>query len=242
MPSSAEVGNAGTEFRECHVRGARCRVRKFQLCRTARTEGLMPGDRSNQQSEREKWADKQVFTTGEAAEVCRISQQTIIRCFDSGRLNGFRVPGSRFRRIPRAELLRFMRTNDIPVDSLGDDRRRVLIVDDDPQIVTLIRDSLNAERFDLRSAGNGYDAGILTEQFRPDVILLDLMLPDMNGAIVCERIRSNTEYAGTRIVVVSAVADDDEVKRLMQRGADAFVRKPFRADDLLRTIERLLEA
>src|SRR5690606_14284862 len=54
-----------------------------------------------------QWAEKQVFTTGEVAEICNVSQQTIIRCFDSGRLQGFRVPGSRFRRIPRAELLRF---------------------------------------------------------------------------------------------------------------------------------------
>src|SRR5688572_3399089 len=60
------------------------------------------------------WVEKQVFTTGEAAEICKVSQQTIIRCFDNGRLNGFRVPGSRFRRIPRSELLRFMKANDIP--------------------------------------------------------------------------------------------------------------------------------
>ena len=52
---------------------------------------------------------KTVFTTGEAAKICKVSQQTIIRCFDSGRLQGFRVPGSRFRRIPRDELLRFVR-------------------------------------------------------------------------------------------------------------------------------------
>ena len=58
-----------------------------------------------------RWADKKIFTTGEAAEVCKVSQQTIIRCFDSGRLKGFRVPGSRFRRIPRDELLRFMNDN-----------------------------------------------------------------------------------------------------------------------------------
>ena len=64
------------------------------------------------------WAEKQVFTTGEAAEICKVSQQTIIRCFDSGRLNGFRVPGSRFRRIPRAELLRFMKANEIPTETL----------------------------------------------------------------------------------------------------------------------------
>ena len=63
-------------------------------------------------------ATKSVFTTGEAAAVCKVSQQTIIRCFDSGRLIGFRVPGSKFRRIPREELIRFMRENNIPLDTL----------------------------------------------------------------------------------------------------------------------------
>ena len=75
-------------------------------------------------------AQKKVFTTGEAAQLCKVSQQTIIRCFDSGRLQGFRVPGSRFRRIPRDELIRFMRQNGIPTDALERSRRRVLIVDD----------------------------------------------------------------------------------------------------------------
>src|SRR4026209_282471 len=97
---------------------------------------------------------KTVFTTGEAAEVCKVSQQTIIRCFDSGRLNGFRVPGSRFRRIPRGELMRCMRENDIPVDVLGDDRRRLLIVDDDPQILAIVQETFKGERYDVRTAAN----------------------------------------------------------------------------------------
>ncbi|MBL9149224.1 MAG: response regulator [Phycisphaerae bacterium] len=198
------------------------------------------GDTRN--ADRARWADKQVFTTGEAAEVCKVSQQTIIRCFDSGRLGGFRVPGSKFRRIPRGELVRFMRENDIPLDALGDDRRRILVVDDDPQITAMITAALPGERFHVRSVSNGYDAGIETEQFQPDVILLDYMLPDINGSAVCERLRGNPKYAGIRIVFVSGVADDNEVKRLLTRGADAFVRKPFRAEELVRTIDSVLNA
>ena len=76
---------------------------------------------------------KTVFTTGEAAEICKVSQQTIIRCFDSGRLKGFRVPGSRFRRIPREALIAFMKDNNIPPDALDSGKTKVLVVDDDPE-------------------------------------------------------------------------------------------------------------
>src|SRR5271165_3511159 len=88
---------------------------------------------------------KDVFTTGEAAEVCKVSQQTIIRCFDTGRLGGFRVPGSKFRRIPREALVKFMKDNGIPLDNLESGRRKVLVVDDDAEIVELFVDVLNRD-------------------------------------------------------------------------------------------------
>ncbi|QNN23290.1 response regulator [Planctomycetales bacterium ZRK34] len=186
--------------------------------------------------------DKQVFTTGEAAEVCQVSQQTIIRCFDSGRLRGFRVPGSRFRRIPREELLRFMKENSIPQDRLDGAKRRVVVVDDDEQIVELFCDVLERDgRFDVRTAGTGYEAGLLTEQFRPHLILLDYMLPDINGNIVCRTIRANSDFDQTKIIIVSGVVNQDEINDLLAVGADAFVKKPFNIDKLVGTITNLLE-
>lgn len=183
-------------------------------------------------------AAKQVFTTGEAAELCKVSQQTIIRCFDSGRLNGFRVPGSKFRRIPRAELIRFMRENDIPSELVQTGSIRVLIVDDDPQIVRMLEDYLSAdERFEVRTATTGYDAGMVTHEFRPDVILLDYILPDVNGSVVCDRIKSNPELQDTRIIIISGVVRQDEINGLLEAGADEFIAKPFRVNEL---IERLV--
>jgi len=175
-----------------------------------------------------KWRDKQVFTTGEAAEVCNVSQQTIIRCFDSGRLNGFRVPGSRFRRIPRNELIKFMRANEIPLTPLDPGALRVLVVDDEPEILALFRDTFGVdERFDLETAANGYDAGRLTESFKPDVIFLDYMLPDINGDLVCKRIREHDELSDSQIVFISGVVEPSEVDKLLQAGANEFVKKPF---------------
>ena len=100
---------------------------------------------------------KTVFTTGEAAKICKVSQQTIIRCFDSGQLKGFRVPGSRFRRIPRDQLYSFMRDNGIPTDALDSGKRKILVVDDDEQLVELIVDALERELVETalrRTEGN----------------------------------------------------------------------------------------
>ena len=185
------------------------------------------------------WVGKQVFTTGEAAEICKVSQQTIIRCFDSGRLQGFRVPGSKFRRIPRAELLRFMRTNDIPTDVLESSRKRILVVDDDEQIVELFVDVLGRDdRFEVKTASTGYDAGLLTEQFKPHLILLDYMLPDINGNLVCDRVRANPDFAKTKIIIVSGVVNREEIDELLQSGADDFMKKPFNITEL---VDRLVE-
>lgn len=196
---------------------------------------------ASQEQQQPDWTDKKVFTTGEAASVCRVSQQTIIRCFDNGRLQGFRVPGSKFRRIPRDELLRFMRDNNIPTDALEGSRRRILVVDDDAQIVDLLHEMLKRDsRFEIQSASNGYDAGLLTERFRPHLIVLDYMLPDLNGDVVCERIRENEDLRETKILFVSGVVERDRIDALLRAGADGFLKKPFTVGSLLDEISRLL--
>ena len=185
---------------------------------------------------------KQVFTTGEAAELCKVSQQTIIRCFDSGRLHGFRVPGSRFRRIPRDELIRFMRENGIPADRFERGKRRILVVDDDPGIIEMFVEMLGRDgRFEVKTAMTGYDAGMLTEQFKPHLVVLDYMLPDINGNVVCQRIRANADLHETRIVVVSGVVNQNEVHDLLKAGADEFIKKPFDVGKLQQRIDSLLE-
>lgn len=184
---------------------------------------------------------KELFTTGEAADVCKVSQQTIIRCFDSGRLEGFRVPGSRFRRIPRDSLIKFMKDNSIPLDNLlGSGKIKVLIVDDDDEIIELMVDVLTRDgRFEVRSAGSGYDAGLMTQQFMPDVILLDYMLPDVNGNIVCRTIKSNPNFAHIRVIIVSGVVNPEEIDDLMSAGASEFIRKPFNIAELTEKIASL---
>ena len=177
---------------------------------------------------------KTVFTTGEAAKICKVSQQTIIRCFDNGTLKGFRVPGSRFRRIPRDQLFAFMKDNGIPTDALESGKRKVLIVDDDVELVELMVDVFERDgRFDVRSANNGFDAGMLVKEFRPDLVVLDVMLPDINGKEVCQRVRSDSNLEAVKIICISGMVEQDKIAELRVAGADDFLNKPFPVEKLL---------
>ena len=189
----------------------------------------------------EKTTLKNVYTTGEVAGICKISQQTVIRCFDSGKLKGFRVPGSRFRRIPRESLVQFMKENAIPLDNLGSGKRRILAVDDDEAILEMLVELLERDgRFEVRVARGGYEAGMTTQEFRPDCMILDYKLPDIDGTRVCRTIRATTSLSDTRIIIISGVADPDEIAELKAAGADDFLRKPFQIDELIARILKLM--
>lgn len=184
---------------------------------------------------------KSVFTTGEVAKICNVSQQTIIRCFDSGRLGGFRVPGSRFRRIPREALIQFMKDNEISLANLEMGKRRVLVVDDDPAIVEMLVELLERDgRFEVQTAATGFDAGLRTKEFHPDVIVLDYMLPDLNGNAVIRSIRADKTLADVKIIIVSGVVSREEVDTLLRCGADGFLQKPFSIEQLVRRITELV--
>jgi DNA-binding response OmpR family regulator len=96
-------------------------------------------------------------------------------------------------------------------------------------------------RFDVKTATSGYEAGIQTQRFRPDCILLDYMLPDVNGNVVCHTIRKNPEFENIRIIIVSGVIKQEEIDQLLKSGAQDFIKKPFDINDLINRICATLE-
>ena len=175
---------------------------------------------------------KTVFTTGEAAKICKVSQQTIIRCFDSGQLKGFRVPGSRFRRIPREQLYSFMRDNGIPTDALESGKRKILVVDDDQELVELISEVLERDgRFEVRTVNNGFDAGMMVKEYHPDLLVLDVMLPDINGKEVCQRVRNDKTMDDVRIICISGMVEEDKIEDLEGRRGQRFHAQAVRGRD-----------
>ncbi len=153
-------------------------------------------------------ASKQVFTTGEAAKVCNVSQQTIIRCFDRGRLTGFRVPGSKFRRIPRAELLRFMQDNGIPLERLEGGSRRVVIVASDAGAARALAEGLaGSGRFRCAVASTAFSAGLLIGATRPHAVVLHPSLVAAPTDSLLASLREREETRGARVLYLASPAN-----------------------------------
>jgi len=127
-----------------------------------------------------------------------------------------------------------MKDNGIPTDALESGKRKVLIVDDDQELVELLVDVFDKDgRFDIRTANNGFDAGMFVKEFRPDLVVLDIMLPDINGKEVCQRVRADANLESVKIICISGMVEQDKVQDLRAAGADDFIQKPFTVDKLL---------
>jgi DNA-binding response OmpR family regulator len=127
-----------------------------------------------------------------------------------------------------------MKDNGIPTDALESGKRKVLLVDDDPDLVDLINKALEDDgRFEVRIAGNGFDAGMMVKEYRPDMIVLDVMLPDINGKEVCHRVRADNTLEDVRIICISGMIEEDKIQELKLSGADDFLHKPFMVEELI---------
>lgn len=118
--------------------------------------------------------------------------------------------------------------------------KRILIADDEPNIVISLEFLMHHNGYEVRAAPDGDQALKLLAEFKPDLILLDIMLPVRNGFEVCQRIRENPEWRTTRVVMLTAKGREVEVTKGLALGADAYVTKPFSTKELLATVRRLL--
>jgi excisionase family DNA binding protein len=183
--------------------------------------------------------NKDVLTTGEVARICKVAPRTVTKWFDSGQLRGYRIPGSKDRRIPVNQLLRFMRQNNMPLDGmLHFTKTRILIVDDEAEIVDMLRDLLSQQTtYDVQVARNGFEAGLAAERIKPHVILLDINLPDVNGRDVCKIVRLNPDLQMTKVLAMSGQLTDDEAKALLTQGFEGYLKKPFTIQQVIQAIE-----
>ncbi|MEE2906897.1 MAG: excisionase family DNA-binding protein [Planctomycetota bacterium] len=179
---------------------------------------------------------KKVYTTGEVANLTGLSQQTVIRCFDAGRIGGFRVPGSSSRRIPREELMRFMKTHQIPMndEDTPSYEYRVLLIDDDHGTIEAVSQALEAmDRIGLDVASTAWEAGIMTASSNPDIVIVSARLCDLDMEQVCRSLQGCVESKSVRIVALARRFRREEMDVLRQLGVETFLRPPLMAKQIL---------
>jgi excisionase family DNA binding protein len=181
---------------------------------------------------------KDVLTTGEVARICNVAPRTVSKWFDSGALHGYRIPGSKDRRIPLNQLIRFMKTHGMPLNGLLTGTTRVLIVDDEQDIVEVLEKILEDEaRYEVEVATSGFAAGITAEKFRPHVILLDMDLSDIDGREVAKQVKSNPDLQLCKVIAMSGKVTDEDARALLAGGFDGFLKKPFHVRQVVESIE-----
>jgi DNA-binding response OmpR family regulator len=118
--------------------------------------------------------------------------------------------------------------------------KKILIVDDEPNIVAALEYLLERSGYEVHAAANGEEAMRQMQAFAPDLVLLDLMIPQLSGFDVCQRIRERPEWGAVKIVILSAKGRDADVSKGLSLGADAYVTKPFSNSELVARISALL--
>ncbi len=182
--------------------------------------------------------EKDVLTTGEVAKICNVASRTVSKWFDSGQLRGYRIPGSKDRRIPVSSLVKFMKSHGIPMDGLMSGSTRVLIVDDEDEVVQTLHKILSEQtNYEVRTARNAFQAGIECERFRPHVMLLDVHLADGDGKGISEVMSESDDLQVTKIIAMSSKLTDGQVAQLRHQGFDGTLRKPFTVRQVIEAIE-----
>ena len=181
---------------------------------------------------------KDILTTGEVAKICNVAPRTVSKWFDSDQLRGYRIPGSKDRRIPLNSLIRFMKAHNIPLDGLQSGKTRVLIIDDESEIVEVLEKVLTEQAsYEVQTSHSGFSAGIVCEKFRPHVMLLDMHLGDINGEQVLKLIRDNGDLQLTKVIAMSGKLTDGQAQQLLQKDFDGYLKKPFHVRQVIEAIE-----
>ncbi len=185
---------------------------------------------------------KQILTTGEVARICHVAPRTVSKWFDSGKLRGYRIPGSRDRRIPLQQLMQFMRAYGMPLDELEGGATRILIVDPDLASAAAIAERLSgADGYDVRVAGNDFEAGMLAGKFEPHVIVVDVVSDAIDAREILGNIRANPNLSASTVVAVAGKLTSAQTQALLRDGFGRVLTRPYGIEDLLGAVEEAVE-
>ncbi len=185
------------------------------------------------------------LTTGDIADYCQVSRVTVFQWIKKQQLPAFSTPGGHYR-VKLSDFRNFLEKYGMPVDPafFNQYKERILIVDDDQQVVDFIIRALGegeeGEMRELETAADGFEAGLKIASFKPHLIVLDLMMPGLDGFKVCEQVKSDPETEHIKILIVTAYGSEENIERVLQLGADDYLIKPLDVEELRKRVRKLL--
>jgi len=184
-----------------------------------------------------------LLTTSEVAQYCQVTNDGVVKWIKAKKLKAYSTPGGHYR-IRKSDFKDFLGRYGMPVDAnfFTEEKKRILVVDDESTIVEVISQALgDAQAFQVNTAHDGYEAGLKIGTFRPDLIILDIMMPHMDGIEVCKRIKGDPDTETIKVVAITGHPEQGNIDRAYRSGADLCLMKPLQIEHLRREVARLLE-
>jgi len=181
---------------------------------------------------------KNVLTTGDVAKICNVAPRTVSKWFDSGQLKGYRIPGSKDRRIPVSELICFMKAHNMPATALPVGKVRVLIVDSNGEATSALADALRTKaNYEVQTVRSNFETGALAQKFAPHILLVSLLAEGITAMDICKSIRTNEDLKTIKVIALANQLNDSESTALLQKGFDGYVSDFADTADVIKTIE-----
>ena len=181
---------------------------------------------------------KNVLTTGDVAKICNVAPRTVSKWFDSGRLKGYRIPGSKDRRIPVNELIRFMKMHNMPTTELSVGKMRVLIVDSNEDAASALADTLQSRAgYEVQTVGSNFETGVVAQKFAPHVLLVNLLAEGIAATEICRNVRDDEDLQTIKVLALANQLSEAESTALLQKGFDGYISDFADATEVIRKIE-----
>ena len=172
---------------------------------------------------------KNVLTTGDVAKICNVASRTVSKWFDNGQLRGYRIPGSKDRRIPLGELIRFMKAHNMPTMGVASSKTRIIIVDSNENTALTVANSLRTKTdYEVQIARNEFQAGAAIQKSAPHVLLISLLDEGIDAAAICRSIRADEDLQTIKVIAVANHLSESELAVLLKKGFDGYI--PYYAD------------
>jgi len=184
---------------------------------------------------------KNVLTTGDVARICNVAPRTVSKWFDTGQLKGYRIPGSKDRRIPVSELIRFMKAHNIPAASPPVGKIRILVADSHEESASALANALRTKAgYEVQIVVSNFEAGVTIQKFAPHVLLINLLAKGIDAAGICRNIRTDEDLQTIKVIALANRLSGSESAALLQKGFDSAVSDSSDVTEVIKKIEEAI--